>query len=149
VKEDHVRTPSPTLLARVELSRTQWPTVRAFLGCECTDADPVVCTGSPEQSGTPQCGPAPGHRQCSCHHIRTEDEHHSIRAAVATKAFDAAEVLRDCASALSASSDPDAEAWAAALQWAASRIRGGHGSIYASRDFVERFGVNPHPGMTW
>lgn len=148
MKEDHVRTPSPMLLAQVELSRTQWPTVRAFLGCECTDADPVACTGSPEQSGTPQCGPAPSHRQCSCHHIRTGDEHQSIRVAVAAKAFNAGNVLQDYASVLSDSSDPDAEAWAAALRWAASRIAGGHQSIYASRDFVERFGVNPHPGTT-
>lgn len=142
-------TPSPTLLARVELSRTQWPTVRAFLGCECTNADPVACTGSPEQSGTPQCGPAPSHRQCSCHHIRTEDEHHSIRAAVAAKTFDAEKVLRDYARALSASQDQDVDAWAAALEWAASRIHGGHQSIYAHRDFVERFGVNPYPGTPW
>ncbi|MFF1916207.1 hypothetical protein ACFVYE_32390 [Streptomyces sp. NPDC058239] len=145
--EEHVPyQPSSKTLARLELARTEWPTVQTFLGCECTDADPVACTGSPEQSGTPQCGPAPAHRQCSCHHIRTEDEHASIRAAVAAKAFDSEQVLRDYASILTASSDPDADAWAAALVWAASRIHGGHQSIYANRDFTKRFGVNPYPG---
>lgn len=130
----------------LELARTEWPTVREFLGCECTDADPAACTGSPEGSGIPQCGPAPSHRQCSCHHVRTEDEHASIRAAVARKAFDAERVLRDYAGVLAASGDPDAGAWVDALRWAASRIHGGHLSIYAARDFTERFGVNPYPG---
>lgn len=72
---------SPKLLARLELARTEWPTVRAFLGCECTDHDPVECTGSPEAGGSPQCGPAPAHRQCSCHQIRTEAEYAAIRTA--------------------------------------------------------------------
>lgn len=139
-------TPSPRRLARLELARTEWPTVRTFLGCECTDHDPEACTGSPDGSGVPQCGPAPTHRQCSCHQVRTEDEHASIRAAVAAKAFDAEQVLRAYASVLVASSDPDADAWAAALLWAASRIHGGHQSIYANREFTERFGVNPYPG---
>lgn len=139
-------TQSPQLLARLDLARTAWPTVRAFLGCECTNADPAACTGSPEAGGTPQCGPAP-ERQCSCHHIRTEDEHASIHAAVAAKQFDAEQVLRDYAAALAASGDPDAGAWADALRWAASRIHGGHQSIYAGRDFTNRFGVNPYPGQ--
>jgi hypothetical protein len=138
--------PSPTLRRLAELASTQWPTVREFIGCGCTDADPEKCSGSPEASGAPQCGPAPTHRQCSCHNIRTEDEHASIRAAVARKAFDAEKVLRDYASVLVASLDPDADAWAAALMWAASRIHGGHQSIYANRDFTARFGVNPYPG---
>jgi len=64
-----------------ELSRTEWPLVRARLRCACTDADPARCTGSPEPSGTPRCGPAPGNRQCSCHHVRTADEYAAIRAA--------------------------------------------------------------------
>lgn len=42
-----MREPSPQLRARLELARTEWPTVRTFLGCECTDPDPVACTGSP------------------------------------------------------------------------------------------------------
>ncbi|MFF6844674.1 hypothetical protein ACFY8X_38790 [Streptomyces tanashiensis] len=129
-----------------ELARTEWPTVRAFLGCECTDPDPAKCNGSPNQSGIPLCGPAPAHEQCSCHHIRTEDEYASIRAAASRKAFEAEQVLRDYASVLVSSSDPDADAWAAALLWAASRIHGGHQSIYASREFTKRFGVNPYPG---
>ena len=66
--------------------------------------------------------------------------------AVAKKAFNAEQVLRDYASVLVASNDPDANAWAVALMWAASRIHGGHSSIYAGREFVERFGISPYPG---
>ena len=61
-------------------------------------------------------------------------------------AFDPEQVLRDYAAVLVASDDPDANAWAAALMWAASRIHGGHQSIYAGRDFVARFGISPYPG---
>ncbi|MGW3910526.1 hypothetical protein ACWEBX_03225 [Streptomyces sp. NPDC005070] len=121
--------------------------LHAFLGCGCTDPDPAICTGSPDDDRPGgQCGPAPTHRQCSCHHVRTETEHQEIRAAVAAKTFDPEQVLRTYASVLVASTDPDADAWAAALLWAASRIHGGHQSIYAGRDFVARFGINPYPG---
>lgn len=61
-------------------------------------------------------------------------------------AFDAEKVLREYAAVLIASDDPDANAWAAALMWAASRIHGGHLSIHAARDFVTRFGISPHSG---
>ncbi|MEU8469615.1 hypothetical protein AB0F30_17105 [Streptomyces sp. NPDC029006] len=60
--------------------------------------------------------------------------------------FDPEQVLHDYAAVLIASDDPDANAWAAALMWAASRIHGGHRSIYAAREFVDRFGINPYPG---
>lgn len=63
-------------------------------------------------------------------------------------AFDAEKVLREYAAVLIASDDPDANAWAAALMWAASRIHGGHLSIHAARDFVTRFGISPYSGDT-
>jgi hypothetical protein len=63
-----------------------------------------------------------------------------------SRAFDPEQVLRDYAAVLIASDDPDANAWAAALMWSASRIHGGHQSIYAAREFVNRFGINPYPG---
>lgn len=81
---------SPQLQRSAELSHTEWPTVRAFLGCGCTDPDPAACTGSPDDTGpgAAPCGPAPTHRQCSCHHIRTEAEHQEIRAAVQAAGHD-------------------------------------------------------------
>lgn len=60
-------------------------------------------------------------------------------------AFNAERVLRDYAEQLAASPDPEAGAWTDALKWAAARIHGGHLSIYANRDFVKRFAVNPYP----
>ncbi|MCS0606009.1 hypothetical protein NX794_33095 [Streptomyces sp. LP11] len=59
--------------------------------------------------------------------------------------FDPETVLRDYADALNASTADDAPAWHQALVWAADRIKGGHLSIYAARDFRERFGVDPYP----
>jgi prevent-host-death family protein len=60
--------------------------------------------------------------------------------------FDYEKVARDYAEVLSESSDPQAAQWADALRWFASRIHGGHQSIYAGRNFTERFGVHPYPG---
>ncbi|MCW2899992.1 MAG: hypothetical protein JWO67_2257, partial [Streptosporangiaceae bacterium] len=126
--------------------RKNWPIVHAALRCSCTDADPSQCEGSPDESG-PQCQPAPHGRQCSCHHIHTEQEYGDFLSAVTARAaFDPEQVLRDYAASLIASTDPDANAWAAALLWAASRIHGGHQSIYAGRKFTARFGVHPYPG---
>lgn len=137
--------PSPRLLRAAELARTEWPTVRAFLGCECTDPDPVACTGFPADTpGAGQCGPSDTHRQCSCHHIRTEAEHHEIKVAVAARQFDAEKVLRDFSEAAERSPHPDGAVWAEALKWAASRIRGGHVSIHADQEFGERFGTHPY-----
>lgn len=135
--------PSARMSRLADLARTAWPTVRVFLGCECTDFDPAVCTGIPEGAGRAQCAPAPGY-QCSCHHIRTEDEHASIRAAVEQRAFDAPKVLREFAETAGRSPHPDAPVWAEALRWAASRIRGGHASIHADEEFGQRFGVHPY-----
>jgi len=143
--EDHMTNPSPGSLARLELARTEWPTVRAFLGCECTDHDPAVCTGVPNDDlPGGQCGPAPESRQCSCHHLRTAAEHHEIRTALAARQFDAAQVLRDFSTAAERSPHPDGAVWAAALAWAASRIRGGHTSIHADEEFGKRFGTHPY-----
>jgi hypothetical protein len=128
-----------------ELARTEWPTVRQFLGCECTDPEPAACTGSPDDApGGVQCGPAPTHRQCSCHHIRTEAEHQEIRTAVQARQFDAAQVLRDFSAAAGRSPHPDGAVWTEALKWASARVRGGHASIYADQEFGERFGTHPY-----
>ncbi|MFF8422913.1 type II toxin-antitoxin system Phd/YefM family antitoxin [Streptomyces sp. NPDC015680] len=60
--------------------------------------------------------------------------------------FDYEKVAADYAEVLGLSNAPDATQWADALRWFASRIHGGHQSIYAGRDFTERFGVHPYPG---
>lgn len=60
--------------------------------------------------------------------------------------IDPEQVLRDYAACLIASDDPDANAWAAALMWAASRIHGGQQSMLAAREFAARFHVHPYPG---
>ena len=65
-----------------------------------------------------------------------------------TAAFDGPATLKMYADALASSADPEAPAWADALRWAASRIRGGHGSLYAHRDFRQRFGqIAEHAGV--
>ena len=55
--------------------------------------------------------------------------------------YDPVTSLRDYADAVTASNHPDAPAWAEALRWAASRIRGGHGSLHAHREFRQQFGM--------
>jgi hypothetical protein len=52
-------------------------------------------------------------------------------------------------SALAGSDDPEAAAWAAALDWFAKRIRGGQLSYLVHQEFVQRFGVDPYaPGAS-
>jgi hypothetical protein len=135
-----------TLSQRDVAHRQNWPVVRAALRCSCTDSEPNRCEGSPDESQSFQCQPAPD-RQCSCHHIHTEAEYQDFLTLVTQRAaFDPEKVLQGYAASLIASPDPDADTWAAALLWAASRIHGGHLSIYAAKEFTERFGVHPHPG---
>jgi hypothetical protein len=42
---------------------------------------------------------------------------------------------------LRAQGDPEADAWARALDWFGKRIKGGHLSILVQQDFDERFGI--------
>lgn len=49
--------------------------------------------------------------------------------------------LNAYADALAQSGAPEAAVWAEALRWAASRVRGGHGSMFAHREFRKRFGM--------
>jgi len=60
------------------------------------------------------------------------------------KQFDAAAVIHDYADALADNTHPDAATWAEALRWASARIVGGHRSIYAAREFTDKFGVHPY-----
>lgn len=57
-----------------------------------------------------------------------------------TDTYDPSMNLRAYAEALAATDDPTAHAWADALRWAASRIHGGHASLFAHREFRRRFG---------
>ena len=61
---------------------------------------------------------------------------------MSSNAFDPSRVLRIHAGALKDSTHPDAPVWQEALRWAASRITGGHQSVYADRDFTAKFGLN-------
>ncbi|MFC4006572.1 hypothetical protein ACFOY2_05025 [Nonomuraea purpurea] len=51
---------------------------------------------------------------------------------------DVADIL---VSHLRASDHPQAETWAEALNWFRQKIKGGHLSIYAQREFDQRFGA--------
>ncbi|MFJ5998939.1 hypothetical protein [Streptomyces sp. NPDC092370] len=136
---------SPGPDSRPELTHTQWHTVREFLGCDCTDPDPAACTGSPLD--TPRagpCGPAPMHRRCPCHHMRTATEHYEIRAAVRARKNDATKVLRDFSAAAERSPHPDGAVWAEALRWAVARLTGGHASLHADETFEKQFGAHPY-----
>ncbi|MFF7043830.1 hypothetical protein [Streptomyces massasporeus] len=88
-------------------------------------------------------GPTPAHRQCSCHHIRTETERYEIRAAVRARKRDAEQLLRDFSAAAERSLHPDGKVWAQALTWAAARLHGGHASLHADETFEQRFGTHP------
>ncbi|MEU3092661.1 hypothetical protein ACWCQ0_25825 [Streptomyces massasporeus] len=135
---------SPSPDSRTELTLLEWRAVREFLGCDCTNPDPAACTGSPPDTPCAgPCGPAPTHRPCSCHHIRTDTEHYEIRAAVKARNHDPEQLLRDFSAAAERSPHPDGKVWAQALTWAASRLHGGHASLHADETFEQRFGTHP------
>lgn len=66
------------------------------------------------------------------------------RQAATAVRLETAELARAYSLALLTSDHPDAGAWSAALVWFANRGRGGQLSSLMHREFVDRFGVDPH-----